>query len=459
MFGDPKNFCKVISEKTNLREGAQGVHRIILEMYRRQDKKISNKELAKIVRIPVPVLSAVRGELKKANFLETRSVFSPSALDWIHRELGFLYSLEFLDEFISASALEVSEKYLTFFAPVVDFLNRRPPPDYKYDQTRSTPETVLKRALLMLQNGDVEGKRIVILGDDDGVALPLGFLQCAKEILVIDIDSRILDFIDSFSEEHNLNNVLHTQLLDIRDSFPENLWHRFDTFETDPPYTVAGFKLFINQALSLLDLKEGGSGYISFGTKTPQEIWMCQQHLLEAGFTIEEFFINFNHYYGATILGNTSNLYHVSVVPHKIRLLETKHPERSIYTFDEPEAKDLPTIGYQIIAEFYGVELALLTEVDLLTNILKDGIKVSQLQMEEMFVKEYSPYGLSLIAILVESHCHLHTWPEWDYLSLDIFVCEAKEKAENFFQYLLKAIKPLDYHKFQFFRGKKPSQD
>lgn len=459
MFGDPKIFCKRIAEKSNLREGAQGVHRIILEMYRRQDKIVSNKELAKIVRIPVPVLSAVRGEMMRANFLKTKSIFSPSALEWIERELGFSYSWEFLEEFISASTLEVSEKYSNFFAPVVDFLNRRPPPEYKYDQTRSTPETVLKRALLMLKNGDVEGKRIVILGDDDGVSLPLAFLQCAKEILVIDVDSRILDFIDTFSKEHDLINVLHTQLWDIRDSFPENLWHRFDTFETDPPYTVAGFKLFINQALTLLHLKEGGNGYISFGTKTPQDIWMCQQHLLEAGFTIEEFYINFNHYYGATILGNTSNLYHVSVVPHKIRLLETKHPERSIYTFDESKTKDIPTVGYQIIAEFYGVEHALLNEADLLTDVLKSGIKESQLQMEEIFVKEYSPYGLSIIAILVESHCHLHTWPEWDYLSLDIFVCEAKEKAENFFQYLLKKIKPLDYHKFQFFRGKHPSLD
>ncbi len=459
MFGDPQTFCRLIAEKSNLQEGTKGVERIILEMYRRQTQKMTNKELSRYVRIPIPVLSAVRGEMLKVGFLETKSILSNTAIKWIQNRMGLSYSYEFLQDFNIDSSLKVSKKYLDFFNPVIEYLNRRPPPEYKYDQSRSIPETVLKRALLMLRNGDVEGKRIAILGDDDGVSLALGFLGCAKEILVIDIDSRILEFIDSFAHEKKLVNVLNTQLWDIRTTFPKKWQHHFDTFETDPPYTVSGFKLFIDQALTLLDPIEGGRGYVSFGNKSPHDTWACQQHLLEAGFSIEEFFQDFNRYHGATILGNTSNLYVISSVPQKLRLLETKHSEKTIYTFDEKKVKDLPTVGYQIIAEFYGVKPTYLNEAKKLTDILQSGIKKSQLHMEEMFVKEYSPYGLSIIAILVESHCHLHTWPEWDYLSLDIFVCEASEKAEKLFQYLLKIIDPLDYHKFQFFRGRPPSID
>ncbi|UCE14151.1 MAG: adenosylmethionine decarboxylase [Candidatus Heimdallarchaeota archaeon] len=457
MFGDPQSLCSSIAERSHLREGSRGVERIILEMYRRQNKKISNKELSRIVRIPVPVVSAVRSEMLKTGLLKTKSLFTTEAIEWIEHKLGFTYTMEFLQDFISDSSLKVSEKYIDFFAPVIEALNRRPAPEYVYDQSRSTPETVLKRVLLMLENGDVEGKRIVILGDDDGVSIALAFLQCAKEILVIDIDSRVLEFITSFAEEYNLTEVLHCQLWDIRTTFPKKWWHRFDTFETDPPYTVTGFKVFIDQALTLLELKEGGRGYISFGTKSPHETWAVQQHLLEGGLSIESYYPNFNQYHGATILGNTSNLYVVSSVPQKTRLLEVKQPPSEIYTFDEKKITALPTVGYQIIAEFYGVKPDFLNDAELITQILQNGIKKSQLRQEEMFVKKYSPYGISVIIILVESHCHLHTWPEWDYLSLDIFVCEAKEKAEKFFQYLLRTIDPLDYHKFQFFRGKPPS--
>ncbi|MFX1285729.1 MAG: adenosylmethionine decarboxylase [Promethearchaeota archaeon] len=456
MFGNPQTFFRSIANKSDLQEGARGVERIIIEMYRRQTQKMTNKELSRYVHIPIPVLSAVRGEMLKVGFLETKSILSSSAIKWIQKRLGLAYSSEFFEDFNINSTLKVAKKYLGFFNPVIEYLNHRPPPEYKYDQSRSIPETVLKRALLMLRNGDVEGKRIAILGDDDGVSLALGFLRCAKEILVIDIDSRILEFIDSFAYENDLTNVLKTQLWDIRTTFPKK-WQHFNTFETDPPYTVAGFKLFIDQALRLLNPTEGGRGYVSFGTKSPHDTWTCQQYLLEAGFSIEEFFQDFNRYHGATILGNTSNLYVISSVPQKLRLFETKHSEKSIYTFDEKKVKNLPTIGYQIIAEFYGVSYTYLNEAKILTDILQSGIKESQLHMEEIYVKEYSPHGLSIIAILVESHCHLHTWPEWDYLSLDIFVCEAREKAEKLFQYLLKVIEPLDYHKFQFFRGQPPS--
>ncbi|MFX0171231.1 MAG: bis-aminopropyl spermidine synthase family protein [Candidatus Hodarchaeota archaeon] len=321
MFGDPQEFFRIIAQKSQLREGVKGVQNIIIEIFRRQNQKLSNKEFARIVRIPVPVLSAVRSELLKIGFLQTKSVLSPTAREWICHNFGLSYEIDFFNEFISASSIELSKKYLDFFSPVVEYLNRRPSPDYKYDQSCSTTETVLKRTLLMLKNGDVEGKRIVLLGDDDGVSMALAFLQCAKEILVIDIDSRVLELINTFAQTENLNTVLQTQIWDIRTSFPRKWWHRFDTFETDPPYTVMGFKLFIDQAISLLKPISGSRGYISFGNKSPQETWACQQHLLEAGFSIDEFYTGFNRYQGATILGNTSNLYVVSTVPQKIRTL------------------------------------------------------------------------------------------------------------------------------------------
>ncbi len=456
MFGDVQSFFRTIADRSQLREGSKGIERIIREMFRFQEKKISNKELSKLVQIPVPVLSAVRSELLKEGFLKTKSLFSSEALKWIKGELGLLYKIDFLQDFISLSNLQVSGKYLDFFDPVIEFLNKRPPPEYKYDQSRSTPETVLKRALLMLKNGDVEGKRITILGDDDGVSMALAFLNCAKEIFILDVDSRVLEVITAFANEYSFNDIIKTQLWDLRTSFPKEWLGRYDTFETDPPYTVTGFKLFIDQAIKLLNPLTGGSGYISFGSKSPYETWACQQHLLESGFVINTFCTDFNQYHGATILGNSSNLYVVNTVPRKVRLLEKKHPETAIYTFDDLKLKDLPTVGYQIIAEFYGVKKEFLTDSKILEDVLKRGIASSDLQMDELYVKEYSPYGLSLVAILVESHCHLHTWPEHNYLSIDLFVCDEKEKAEKLFHYLLKEINPIDYHKFQFFRGKPP---
>ncbi|MHA2306160.1 MAG: bis-aminopropyl spermidine synthase family protein, partial [Candidatus Hodarchaeales archaeon] len=358
MFGDPETFFNSIANSCDLREGANGVYRIIFEMFRRQGVKTSNKNLARIVRIPVPVLSAVRSELVKANFLKTKSLLSFQAIEWIHSELKLKFTQDFFVDFISASTLNISPNYLDFFDPVIKYLDSRPSPEYKYDQSRSTSDTVIKRALLMLKNGDVEGKRIVVLGDDDGVSIAIAFLRCAKEIFVIDIDSRILEFINEFSSQNNLTDILHTQLWDIRTTFPQEWWQKYDTFETDPPY---------------LSLNSGGRGYISFGVKTPHETWACQQHLLTSGFMIDEFIQSFNRYHGATILGNTSNMYVVSSVPQKRRAYETKRSESAIYTFDEAKIKDLPSVGYQIIAEFYGIEREFLEDSQRLKDLIEEG--------------------------------------------------------------------------------------
>ena len=95
----------------------------------------------------------------------------------------------------------------------------------------------------MLERGDVEGKRIVVLGDDDGVSIALAQLRSAHEIFVIDIDSRIVEFINKFASENALENVLIAKEWDIRTSFPDEWHNKFDIFETDPPYTVSGFEV------------------------------------------------------------------------------------------------------------------------------------------------------------------------------------------------------------------------
>ncbi len=455
MFGDPNVFCEQIAKRSNLQEGSKGVLNIIIHLYRNQDNKITNKEFARLVGIPVPVISAVRGELMKSGLLETKNLLSSGAKIWIEDQLMLKFTSDFFTEF-SPQSNYLSKRYQTFFKKVITILEARPTPEYKYDQSRSNYITVIKRALLMARNGDVEGKKIVLLGDDDGLAVALAFLNCAREIFVIDIDPRILQYIHEFAEENSFDKVLHTQLWDIRSAFPRKWLNSYNVFEMDPPYTVPGFQLFVDRALSLINPEYNVRGYISFGNKSPFEKWNCQGYLNSSGLVIEEFIPNFNRYRGATILGNSSNLYVVSTVSQKLRRADSQLQKKAIYTFDEIKTKDLPTVGYQIIAEMYGVRKEFLTDATLLSQLTSDALERSKLHTEEVFIKEYSPYGLSIIFILVESHCHIHTWPEHDYMSLDLFVCDAEEKAETFFKILLEKIQPIDFHKFQFYRGQPP---
>lgn len=58
--------------------------------------------------------------------------------------------------------------------------------------------------------------------------------------------------------------------------------------------------------------------------------------------------------------------------------------------------------------------------------------------------------GVTGAVVLAESHLALHTWPEDDYVTLDVYVCsyscDNSAKAEALFAALQQAFQPTDPH-------------
>ena len=58
--------------------------------------------------------------------------------------------------------------------------------------------------------------------------------------------------------------------------------------------------------------------------------------------------------------------------------------------------------------------------------------------------------GVTGAVVLAESHLALHTWPEDDYVTLDVYVCsysaDNSAKAEGLFEAVMQAFAPRDPH-------------
>ena len=58
--------------------------------------------------------------------------------------------------------------------------------------------------------------------------------------------------------------------------------------------------------------------------------------------------------------------------------------------------------------------------------------------------------GVTGMVVLAESHLSLHTWPEDDYVTLDVYVCSYSQdnsgKAEALFRQLKDAFNPAEPH-------------
>ena len=59
--------------------------------------------------------------------------------------------------------------------------------------------------------------------------------------------------------------------------------------------------------------------------------------------------------------------------------------------------------------------------------------------------QRFSPSGVSVILILAETHISLHTWPEYGYAALDIFICGEGKDPELAWKVVREALKPASF--------------
>lgn len=137
----------------------------------------------------------------------------------------------------------------------------RPTPTFIFDQRPVTPETTVRRVAYMLLRGDIQGKKVAILGDDDLTSIALAKTGVADKIVVFDIDLRLLDYIKKISEKENLKIKVVSQ--NLIKKFPNKYLNYFDTFLTDPTPTPKPITLFTSLGIKCLKKGNKSAGYVS----------------------------------------------------------------------------------------------------------------------------------------------------------------------------------------------------
>src|SRR5439155_18761666 len=96
---------------------------------------------------------------------------------------------------------------------------------------------------------------------------------------------------------------------DLREPLPPRLVRQFDVFETDPPYTPAGARLFLSRATEALDPGVTGLGFLSYAQRPAQEMLELQRLCVELKLAITALRPGFNRYQGASVLGSSGQLF------------------------------------------------------------------------------------------------------------------------------------------------------
>jgi len=84
----------------------------------------------------------------------------------------------------------------------------------------------------------------------------------------------------------------------------------------------------------------------------------------------------------------------------------------------------------------------LLLDSKLLEQALKTCAKRAGATVVQTYIHHFNPIGLSGVLIIAESHIAIHTWPEENYASFDIYTCGCPDIAKRICTEITQIFKP-----------------
>lgn len=85
-------------------------------------------------------------------------------------------------------------------------------------------------------------------------------------------------------------------------------------------------------------------------------------------------------------------------------------------------------LGKHTLLEFYDCDPACLKRAKEAKKLLCAAVTQGGGTIVKTVFHNFSPYGVSGVVVITESHVTIHTWPEHGYAAVDVFSCSPKLK-------------------------------
>jgi len=93
------------------------------------------------------------------------------------------------------------------------------------------------------------------------------------------------------------------------------------------------------------------------------------------------------------------------------------------------------------LVELHGCDPEALKSIDLIRETMVSAAKVANATIVGVSFHEFSPFGVSGVVVIAESHLSIHTWPEYRYAAVDIFTCGDQLRPETAAEYITIKLK------------------
>ncbi|MEM0453579.1 MAG: adenosylmethionine decarboxylase [Sulfolobales archaeon] len=104
-------------------------------------------------------------------------------------------------------------------------------------------------------------------------------------------------------------------------------------------------------------------------------------------------------------------------------------------------------IGKHIFANLYDINSDIINDEEVLRDLIKEAARLANMTLIEVksWKVEGVKGGVSVLALITESHIALHTWVEYKYATVDIYTCGEKSDPWTAFEYIISMLKPKTF--------------
>lgn len=114
------------------------------------------------------------------------------------------------------------------------------------------------------------------------------------------------------------------------------------------------------------------------------------------------------------------------------------------------------TEAQHIILEIWDTEY--INDLEYLKSVIINSVNAGNFSMVDEVEHKFNPYGYSYVVLLAESHISLHSFPEHNYIAIDIYGCGEKGDVHKSAKYIIEQLKPKKYTGLVIERGNKSEE-
>ncbi len=96
--------------------------------------------------------------------------------------------------------------------------------------------------------------------------------------------------------------------------------------------------------------------------------------------------------------------------------------------------------GSHIILDLHNCNADKLDDADYLKDMLEKAAIEAKAKIIRTVFHRYHPQGVTGFCLVAESHLSIHTWPEYGFAAVDIFMCGKEGFPEKAREYIRNAL-------------------